>query len=137
MPARLSPVRRSLRIYLDKVAPSGDLYCIEFKYLGQIERQGPDLSALSGEDEWRAVAQRLAIKDKNSNVGAWTTRTLEAVKQHPGLSSAKLSVLLKREQKALKVDMRKLKALGLTLSLETGYKLSERGESYLRLGLRI
>jgi hypothetical protein len=31
------------------------------------------------------------------------------------------------------VDVRKLKNLGLTLSLEKGYRLSPRGEAYLRL----
>ena len=31
-----------------------------------------------------------------------------------------------------KLDVRKLKGLGLTISLGTGYRLSPRGEAYLR-----
>jgi hypothetical protein len=34
---------------------------------------------------------------------------------------------------ALKTDVRKLKALGLTLSLEVGYELSPRGRAFLEL----
>jgi hypothetical protein len=30
------------------------------------------------------------------------------------------------------VNVRKLKALGLTISLEVGYRLSPRGQAYLR-----
>ena len=37
-----------------------------------------------------------------------------------------------REVPAFKRDVRKLKNLGLTISLEVGYRLSPRGEAYLR-----
>ncbi len=35
-----------------------------------------------------------------------------------------------------KLDVRKLKARGLTISLEKGYRLSPRGERYLALTTR-
>ncbi len=38
---------------------------------------------------------------------------------------------LGRERDPFKIDVRKLKNLGLTLSLETGYRLSPRGRAYL------
>lgn len=38
---------------------------------------------------------------------------------------------LGRERPALKTDIRKLKALGLTLGLEGGYELSPRGRAFL------
>jgi hypothetical protein len=39
---------------------------------------------------------------------------------------------LGRERDPFKLDVRKLKNLGLTLSLEVGYRLSPRGEAYVR-----
>ena len=39
-----------------------------------------------------------------------------------------------RETQPFKTGVRKLKALGLTISLETGYRLSPRGEAFLRRG---
>ena len=37
-----------------------------------------------------------------------------------------------RERAPFKLDVRKLKNLGLTLSFEIGYRVSPRGEAYLR-----
>ena len=41
-----------------------------------------------------------------------------------------------RETAAFKRDIRKLKELGLTVSLDVGYRLSPRGEVVLRLAQR-
>ena len=41
---------------------------------------------------------------------------------------------LGRERLPFKTDVRKLKNLGLTISLDVGYRLSPRGEAYLRGG---
>ncbi len=49
----------------------------------------------------------------------------------PGVVSTALAESLGRERLALKSDIRKLKALGLTLSLEVGYELSPRGRAFL------
>jgi hypothetical protein len=40
--------------------------------------------------------------------------------------------MLGRERLEFKRDVRKLKELGLTLSLEVGYELSPRGRSWVR-----
>ncbi len=42
-----------------------------------------------------------------------------------------LAQMLGRDTRTFKLDVRKLKALGLTISLETGYRLSPRGEAFL------
>ncbi|EMD28707.1 hypothetical protein [Amycolatopsis azurea] len=52
---------------------------------------------------------------------------------NPGRRAQELADLLGREKESLKVDIRKLKGLGLTLSLEVGYRISPRGAAYLRL----
>jgi hypothetical protein len=53
------------------------------------------------------------------------------IADHPGVRAGDLARSLGRERDALKVDVRKLKALGLTRSLEVGYELSPRGRSVL------
>jgi hypothetical protein len=40
------------------------------------------------------------------------------------------------DRPAFKLDVRKLKRLGLTESLEVGYRLSPRGRAYLTSGSR-
>ncbi|WP_225214770.1 hypothetical protein [Cellulomonas avistercoris] len=42
-----------------------------------------------------------------------------------------LAAELGRERDPFKLDVRKLKALGLTQSFDVGYALSPRGETYL------
>ena len=49
----------------------------------------------------------------------------------PGTRAADLAERFGRERLPFKADVRKLKALGLTESLEVGYRLSPRGRAYL------
>jgi hypothetical protein len=74
--------------------------------------------------------RRLDRLDGASSHGAWTAATLAAIAEHPGVRAADLAESLGRERAPFKLDVRKLKALGLTLSLDIGYKLSPRGEAY-------
>lgn len=64
-------------------------------------------------------------------VRPWTRQLLTLIGDGPGESSAVLAEALGAERLKLKQDVRKLKKLGLTISLETGYQLSVRGRSYL------
>lgn len=49
-----------------------------------------------------------------------------------GVRAGDLAPQANRETRAFKQDVRKLKELGLTVSLETGYRLSPRGEALLK-----
>jgi hypothetical protein len=62
----------------------------------------------------------------------WTAAALAAIAARPATRAAELAADLGRERLPFKADVRKLKALGLTISLERGYRLSPRGEEYLR-----
>lgn len=107
------------------------LYCIDFRYVGHVEDREPDRAPVVSDAEIAVLDKALALRDRNSKTGPWTQETLHFVAEHPGMSSARMAEMLGREQSALKRDMRKLKRLGLTISLETGYTLSPKGESYL------
>lgn len=75
-------------------------------------------------DELRA---RLARIDARSGRGPWTVATLRLIGERPSTRAAELAAVVERDVPRFKTDVRKLKELGLTESLETGYRLSPRG----------
>jgi len=121
----------AMREYLAPYAGTGRrLYRVDFRYAGDVAGREPDRRAITSSDEMDAIDKALDLRDRNSKTGPWTRDTLALVARRPGMSSAAMAKTLRREQMALKQDMRKLKKLGLTISLETGYELSPRGRSY-------
>jgi hypothetical protein len=99
--------------------------------------EGPDpreqLAAQStlSADELDDLTGRLAKFDELSRQGAWTADTLRLIQSKPATRAADLAAELGRETAPFKLDVRKLKNLGLTYSLEIGYELSPRGTAYL------
>ncbi|GAB3449833.1 hypothetical protein [Actinophytocola sediminis] len=77
------------------------------------------------------ISRRLARLDAASTHGPWTESTLDIIRRRPAVRAGDLAEEFGREMLPFKVDVRKLKNLGLTLSLEVGYRLSPRGEAYL------
>jgi hypothetical protein len=76
--------------------------------------------------------RRLERLDRASKAGPWTAVVLATIATRPARRAGDLAAMLGREREPFKLDVRKLKNLGLTLSLEVGYRLSPRGEAYLR-----
>ena len=62
---------------------------------------------------------------------AWTRSTLRQISRLPGVVSTELAAEVGQERRPYKLRVRRLKALGLTESLERGYRLSPRGQAYL------
>ncbi|MEO1058104.1 MAG: MarR family transcriptional regulator [Actinomycetota bacterium] len=81
------------------------------------------------------ITDQLARWDAASRSGPWTHQVLGEIAAHPGDRSADLAVRLGVDQPVLKRRVRQLKELGLTESLETGYRLSPRGRG-VRASLR-
>lgn len=84
-------------------------------------------------DDADEIRRRLDRLDRASSHGPWTAAVLDAIAASPGRRAGDLAAAAGRELRPFKTDVRKLKALGLTTSLEVGYRLSPRGEAYLRL----
>jgi hypothetical protein len=61
----------------------------------------------------------------------WSRQMLALIAHKPGTRVADLAPVMESELLKFKTDVRKLKKLGLTISLETGYRLSPRGEQVL------
>jgi hypothetical protein len=123
------PTRKALIDEVDR--RDGDLYRIELRLLGDDPRialrNTADLSA-SDLDE---VLVRLHRMDRASRTGPWTQATLEIIDAHPARAARHLSGKVGLDRDPFKTNVRKLKNLGLTESLDVGYRLSPRGEAVL------
>jgi hypothetical protein len=86
-----------------------------------------ELSAADREE----IDRRLDRLDRASKIGPWTRSTLAVIAARPATRAAELAAGFGRETQPFKTDVRKLKNLGLTESLEVGYRLSPRGRAYL------
>lgn len=83
-------------------------------------------------DDRAEIRRRLERLDRASSHGPWTAAVLAVIAERPATRAADLAPLFGQELHTFKTDVRKLKNLGLTTSLEVGYRLSARGEAYLR-----
>ncbi len=106
-------------------------YRIDFHLLGEDPRIALREDAELSDADRAATRTKLAGYDRRSPTGPWTTAVLEVIRDHPAVVSSVLAERLGADRPALKVNIRKLKALGLTESLGTGYRLSPRGTAYL------
>lgn len=80
--------------------------------------------------ELKALAARLHKLDKAAAT-PWTRPALQLIAKHPGVVSTTLAESAGMDRAAFKLNVRKLKDLGLTVSLDVGYRLSPRGEALL------
>ncbi len=123
---RAADVRRALESGKD-----GTLYRIAF------ELEGPDPRIrLRADDKLGAadladVAAKLARLVRRAS-GPWTLVYLTLIADNPGVLAATLAKRMGCERDAFKRDVRKLKELGLTESLEIGYRIAPRGRTVLK-----
>ena len=108
------------------------VYRIAFHAVDEPDPRAELAAAADLDDEQVAeLDRRLERLDRASANGPWTLQTLETIARRPATRAAELAASLGRETPPFKLDVRKLKNLGLTISLERGYRLSPRGEAYL------
>ena len=106
------------------------IYRIAFRRAGddpRIElRSRPDLDAAAIAD----LRKRLDRYDAAA-AAPWTERSLKLIADCPGLRAADLAQRLRFDKDKFKINVRKLKDLGLTESLDVGYRLSPCGKAFL------
>lgn len=112
--------------------PGDPVFRITFRYLDEPDPRTElanhdDLT----DDDIATIAARLDRLDRAGSHGPWTRPYLEAIEANPERRAPELAAMFGRETQAFKVDVRKLKNLGLTISYPIGYRLSVRGEAYL------
>lgn len=109
------------------VASEDDLvYRIELRRVGEVPVDPLPLDTDLSDDDVADLTRRL------DRMGEWAIEALRLIEAHPARRAGDLADLAGRDRLPFKADVRKLKRLGLTQSLEVGYRLSPRGEAYLR-----
>ncbi len=111
--------RDELDAYLDR--SNETLYRVEFLY---VEPDAMPTREALPKDE---VIGKLEATDRRA-ASVWTASYLEVIRANPGRRAGDLADLLGWEKAPFKANVRKLKALGLTQSLEVGYRLTSLGE---------
>jgi hypothetical protein len=111
--------------------PEGELYRIDFHHVGADPRDALRADADLTDDDLDQITERLDRLDKASRNGPWTRQVLRTIAERPAVRAGDLAAAMDRDTPSFKRDVRKLKELGLTESLEVGYRLSPRGNAFL------
>ena len=109
----------------------GQLYRIRLHREGDDPRLALREHAELTDDDVATITARLDRLDRASSRGTWTRATLALIRDRPAERAPDLALSVGRETQPFKLDVRKLKNLGLTISLRVGYELSPRGRAYL------
>jgi biotin operon repressor len=117
--------------------PELPLYCVRFRVLDTPDPRDELASTASlSDEEAAAIAARLARLDAASKRGPWTGAVLAQIAARPAVSSVHLAADLDWDRPDFKLHVRRLKALGLTISLDVGYRISPRGAAFLASAAR-
>ncbi len=125
------PTRDALVSYLAELGQIDDdteVYRVELHHGGDGDRVSLALQAELTAEEVELIRVKLARMDRET---PWTARTLAMIGKHPRVAASKLAAKLNRESPPFKIDVRKLKKLGLTQSFEVGYEIAPRGVAFL------
>lgn len=130
-PALLRWLERSARGPRDTRRPGEDTH-----YRIDLALAGPDPRvALRADDSLDPAALADLVRRLDRMDGAaqapWTRSVLRQIADQPGVVSTVLAEAVGLDRPTFKIRVRRLKALGLTESLEIGYRLSPRGHAFL------
>lgn len=114
--------KEDCRIYRIAIALSGPDPRVALRNAGTLTRS-----------EATILAQKLARMDAASRNGPWTDDVLGLIAQNGGIRAADLAARRSEDTLFFKSRVRRLKELGLTESLDVGYRLSPRGVAYRKL----
>ena len=82
------------------------------------------------EQQFTDLKKKLERLDNHSKQGHWTGEILLTIKDNPNLHAIGIAKLAGFEKEWLKLNIRKLKNLGLTISHNVGYELSPLGNRF-------
>jgi hypothetical protein len=110
----------------------GDFYRVRLRYAGADPRLALRAEDDLSEADVATLTAKLDRLDRGAAGGAWTRQTMRLIADRPHVRAPDLAAMVGRETAPFKNDVRKLKALGLTISHSPGYELSPRGHELLR-----
>lgn len=123
--------RKELVNSINSIA-EGKIYKIGVRYYSEDPRIALRENTDVSDEDLNAIKLKLERLDKYGKEGSWTLRVLHLIRDNPQVRAADLAKRMKKEKDALKIDIRKLKNLGLTISHEVGYSISPLGEKVLK-----
>ena len=109
----------------------GDFYRVRLRYAGDDPRLALRADDRLSDDDVATLTAKLDRLDRSSSFGPWTRPTMRLIADRPHVRAPDLAASVGRETLPFKDDVRKLKALGLTISHSPGYELSPRGHALL------
>jgi hypothetical protein len=112
--------------------PDGELYRVAVRLAGPDPRWALREDVRLSDVDVDALARRLASLGARTKDGPWALPVMRLIAKRPGVLAARLATSLGIETALFKPRVRQLKELGLTESLEVGYRLSPRGHGLLR-----
>ena len=112
-------------------SPDTTVWRVDLRYVGIDDRLERRVDDALTDDDIAALRTRLDRLDRGAG-GPWTRATLRLIEKYPGVVSTALARQTGQERPVFKLNVRKLKEMGLTESLDVGYRLSPRGEALLR-----
>ena len=111
----------------------GQLFRIRLSYQSEDPRIALRTNDELPPEEMEKVFQRLKSMDRKT---PWTAKVLQTIAGHPEVRAADIAHMTGFEKEWLKIHIRRLKDLGLTESLDTGYRISPRGKIVLKVWLK-
>lgn len=109
---------------LDDLRPDGELYRIRFHRIGDDPRIAMRERTALTPEESTAIVKMLQRND-------WAPAYLQLIAELPGTVSTELASRVGVDRMVFKQRVRRLKSIGLTESLDVGYRLSPRGKAVL------
>jgi hypothetical protein len=110
---------------------AGRVYRVQLRYAGADPRIALRADAALSDADLATIQTRLVRLDRAGRRGPWTREVLELIAANPARRAPDLAAIRGLPTRPFKTDVRKLKELGLTESLEVGYRISPRGRAYL------
>jgi hypothetical protein len=111
--------------------PAEHTYLITVSFAGDDERPVLAADDALSEADIAAITARLDRLDAASDSGPWTKRYLRLIADNEAVRAPDLAAGEGLDVPRFKRRVRRLKELGLTISLDVGYRLSPRGRAFL------
>jgi hypothetical protein len=104
----------------------GSIYKIQLAYESEDPRIELREQTSLSDEEFKKLRKRLDRLDAGKN-GPWTSKYLRLIDKYPERRAGDLADMMNMEKEDFKLNVRKLKNLGLTVSHEIGYSVSPLG----------
>ncbi len=105
------------------------VFDVTLRHAGDGDRVEGAMKATLKKADVEELARKLKRLDGRK---PWTMTVLKLIRRRPRVAASKLAASLGLETAPFKVNVRKLKRLGLTQSFEVGYEVSPRGQAFLK-----